>query len=90
MKILYHLVIHDRIINQYEDTCDLIKHLRASEMSITDEYGLYTSRQNAYDFLWIISQYLKDVNLVQEVKDSLTLFLLVDESTNYSMEQHYD
>ena len=22
MKILYHFVVHDRAINQYEDTCD--------------------------------------------------------------------
>ena len=44
MKILYHLVVHDRAINQYEDTCDLVKHLRALDMPTSDEYGSYTSR----------------------------------------------
>ena len=46
IKILNHLVIHDRAINQYEDTCVLVKHLRAFDMPINDEYGPYTSRQN--------------------------------------------
>ena len=55
MKILYHLVVHDRAINQYKDTCDLMKHLRAPNMPTKDEYGSYTSRQSAYDFLWAIS-----------------------------------
>ena len=87
MKILYHLVVHDRAINMYEDTCDLVKHLRAPDMPINDEYGSYTSRQSAYDFLWAISQHLRDVNL-QEVKDSLVLSLLVDESTDRTLEQH--
>ena len=36
MKILYHLVVHDRAINQYEDTCDLVKHLRALDMSTSE------------------------------------------------------
>ena len=87
MKILYHLVVLDRAINQYEDTCDLVKHLRAPDMPTSDEYGSYTSRQSAYDFLWAISQYLRDVNL-QEVKDSPILSLLVDESTDRTLEQH--
>ena len=87
MKILYHLVVHDRAINQYEDTCDLMKHLTTPDMPISDEYGSYTSRQSAYDFLWVISQHLRDVNL-QEVKVSLVFFLLVDESTDCTLEQH--
>ena len=44
MKILYHLVIYNRIINQYEDTYDLIRHLRALDISITNEYESYTNR----------------------------------------------
>ena len=44
MKILYHLVVHDRAINLYEDNCNLVKHLRASDMPISDKYGSYTNR----------------------------------------------
>ena len=55
MKILYHFVVHDRAINQYKDTCDWVKHLRAPDIPTSDEYGSYTSRQSAHDFLWAIS-----------------------------------
>ena len=44
-------------------------------------------RQNAYDFLWAISQHLRDINL-QEVKDSPVLSLLIDESIDHTLEQH--
>ena len=39
MKILYHLVVNDRAINQYEDMCQIIRHLRAPDMLVNDEYG---------------------------------------------------
>ena len=87
MKILYHLVIHDRAINQYEDTCNLVKHLKAHDMLINDTYGSYTNRQSAYNFLWAIFQYLRDVNL-REVKDSPILSLLVDEFIDCDLEQY--
>jgi hypothetical protein len=87
MKILYHLVVNDRAINQYEDMCHIIRHLRTPDMPVNDEYGAYTSRQSAYDFLWAISQHLREVDLL-EVKDSPVISLLVDESTDRSLEQH--
>jgi hypothetical protein len=37
--------------------------------------------------LWVISQHSRDVDLL-EVKDSLVISLLVDESTDRSLEQH--
>jgi hypothetical protein len=51
------------------------------------EYGAYTSRQSAYEFLWAISQHLRVVDLL-EVKDSPVISFLVDESTDRSLEQH--
>ena len=44
MKIMYHLVVNDRAINQYEDICQIIKHIRASYIHINNEYDAYTSR----------------------------------------------
>jgi hypothetical protein len=56
-------------------------------MPVNDEYGAYTSRQSTYDFLWAISQHLREVDLL-EFKDSPVISLLVDESTDRSLEQH--
>ena len=44
MKIMYHLVVHDRAINQYENICQIIKHMRAPYIHINNEYDAYTSR----------------------------------------------
>jgi hypothetical protein len=59
MKLLYHLAINDRAINRYEDMCQIIRHLRALDMHDNYEYGAYTSKQSAYDYLWAISQHLE-------------------------------
>lgn len=87
MKLLYFIVQKDRPISQYEDTCWMHMYLQTPNMPANDDYGSYTSREATYDFLWAISSHLKETNL-QEVNLSPVFSLLIDESTDRTLEQH--
>ena len=60
MKVLYFTVWNDRSILTYKDTCQLLSLLQTPNMSVNDEYGSYTSRYAALEFLWRISKYLSN------------------------------
>ena len=55
--------------------CQIIRHLRAPDMRVHDEYGAYTSRRYAYEILWAILQHLRKVDLL-EVKNAPVIFFL--------------
>ena len=65
MKILYFTIQNDRSILSYEDTCQLLRDLHTPEMRVNDDYGAYTSKYTALEFLWVISEYIRDKLLTQ-------------------------
>lgn len=87
MKILYFTIQKDRSILSYEDTCLLLRELHAPDMPVNDDYGAYTSVYAALEFLWSISEHLKDKFLAQ-IHECPSFSLMIDESTDRTLEQH--
>ena len=87
MKILYFTIQKDRSILSYEDTCQLLRDLHTPEMLVNDDYGAYTSKYAALEFLWAISEHIRDKLLTQSC-GFLGFSLMVDESTDMTLEQH--
>ena len=54
MKIFYFIIQNDKLILSCEDTCKLLRDIHTTEMSLNDDYGAYTSKYAALDFLWAI------------------------------------
>ena len=87
MKILYFTIQKDRSILSYEDTCQLMRDLHTPEMPVNDDYGAYTSNYAALEFLWAISEHIRDKLLIQS-RGCPGFSLMVDESTDRTLEQH--
>ena len=51
MKIFFFTIQKDRSILSYEDTCQLLRDLHTLEMHVNDDYGAYTSKYAALEFL---------------------------------------
>lgn len=56
-------------------------------MLVNVDYGAYTSVYAALEFLWSISEHLKDKFLAQ-IHECPSFSLMIDESTDRTLEQH--
>ncbi|KAH9295072.1 hypothetical protein KI387_038660 [Taxus chinensis] len=87
MENMYFVAIHDLSLELYKSICDLNRYKGTPHMPLTDEYSAYTNTTSGKEFL----QAAKEVywkKLKDEIFHSPFYSILVDESTDRTMEQH--
>jgi hypothetical protein len=87
MKIVYFTIQKDMSILSYEDICQLLRDLHTPEMPVNDDYGTYTSKYAALEFVWAIFEHIGNKLLTQS-RGFPGFSLMIDESTDRTLEQH--
>ena len=87
MKILYFTFQKDKSTLSYEDICQLLRDLYTPKIHVNDDYGAYTSKYAALEFLWTISEHIRD-KLLTQLRGFLGFSLMIDESTDMTLKQH--
>jgi hypothetical protein len=70
----------------YESECEFLRALDTPLTPINDEYGAYTLRFFALEFLWALYEHLKNI-LHENASTSHVYSIMADESTDQTMEQ---
>eukprot|EP01018_Ginkgo_biloba_P029271 Gb_13695 [translate_table: standard] len=87
MENMYTVAINDLPMEVYKVLCDLCKYKGAPNNSLTNEYSSYTNVTSGKEFL----QVAKEVYFAQlktEIYRSPFYSILIDESTDRTLEQH--
>ncbi|MCO5579189.1 hypothetical protein L7F22_033042 [Adiantum nelumboides] len=87
MKLAYFNAKEDLAIRKYEGLCGLAYSLNVEEMPIQHDYSSYTNMMAGKEFIFCISEYLDDLQK-QKLLQSPYYALMVDETTNRSLEKH--
>ena len=87
MKLVYWMVQEDLPLSKYEALCLFTMSLHTPNMPKNKEYTSYTNHMAAKEFLFAISQYLEELQ-TSKMLDSPFFSLMLDESTNRSLEKH--
>jgi len=83
----FFIITQDHSILNYESDFENLKVLDTPLMPINDEYEMYTSRSLALEFLWALFTHFKSI-LHKNAFTFHVYSILVDESTNQTVEQH--
>lgn len=87
MKIAYFNAREDLALRKYEKLCDLAYALGLESMPKRKDYSSYTNRLAGKDFMFCISEYIKNRYLA-ELLQSPFYGVTLDESTDRGMEKH--
>ena len=87
MKIAYFVCQEDLSLSKYEKLCKFLIDAKTPCMPKSQEYSSYTNRKAANDFIYCISRYLEQIQ-IKNMLESPFFSLMVDESTDRSLEQH--
>jgi len=87
MKVSYFVCQEDLSLSKYEKLCKFLIDAKTPDMPKSQEYSSYTNRKSANDFIYCISKHLEQVQ-IKNMMDSPFFSLMVDESTDRSLEQH--
>ena len=87
MKISYFVCQEDLSLSKYEKLCKFLMDVKTPHMPKSQEYSSYTNRKFANDFLYCISRYIEQIQ-IKNMLESPFFSLMVDESTNRTLEEH--
>ncbi len=84
MKLLYLILSKDHFNLNYEDECEIMKIVKALNMSLSDEYGAYTNSKTICQFLVAIFSHISNIMLLN-VFNSLVFSLMINASIGHTM-----
>jgi hypothetical protein len=87
MKISYFVCQEDLSLSKYERLCKFLMDAKTPYMPKSQDYSSYTNRKSANDFIYCISRHLEQIQ-IKNMLESPFFSLMVDESTDRSLEQH--
>lgn len=87
MKLVYWMVQEDVPLSKYESLCLFTMSLHTPNIPKNKDYASYTNHTVAKEFLFIISQYLEELQ-ISKMLDSPFFSLMLDESTDHRLEKH--
>jgi hypothetical protein len=87
METMYFVAIKDLPLEMYKDLCDLHMYKGTPNMSLTNEYSSYTNITSSKEFLLATKEVYWE-KLKAKFFSSPFYSILVDESTDKTMEQH--
>jgi hypothetical protein len=87
METMYFVAIKDLPLELYKDLCDLHRYKGTPNMPLTNEYSSYTNITSGKEFLLAAKMVYWKI-LKGEICSSPFYSILVDESTDKTMEQH--
>ncbi|MCO5569033.1 hypothetical protein L7F22_022739 [Adiantum nelumboides] len=87
MKLMYFVAREDLACKKYKKLCDLAYALDVESMPVRNDYSSYTNVMAGKDFAFCISEYVH-VMQMKEVKQGPFYSLMIDESTDRSVEKH--
>ncbi|MCO5591377.1 hypothetical protein L7F22_045360 [Adiantum nelumboides] len=87
MKLMYFVAREDLACKKYKKLCDLAYALDVESMPVRNDYSSYTNVMAGKDFAFCISEYVHAMQM-KEVKQGPFYSLMIDESTDRSVEKH--
>ena len=87
MKLVYWMVQEDLPLSKYESLCLLSMSLNTPNMAKNKDYTSYTNHMAAKEFVFAISEYLEELQ-ISRMLDSPFFSVMLDESTDRSLEKH--
>ena len=87
MKIAYFVCQEDLSLSMYEKLCKFLMDAKMPHMSKSQEYSSCTNRKSANDFIYCVSRHLEEIH-IKKMLEIHFFSLMVDESTDRSLEQH--
>ena len=87
METMYFVAVRDLPLELYKDLCDLHRYKETPNMPLTNEYSSYVNITSGKEFLTAAKEVYWE-KLKEEICSSPFYSILVDESTDKTMEQH--
>ncbi|MCO5592067.1 hypothetical protein L7F22_046061 [Adiantum nelumboides] len=87
MQVMYFVALRDMSLESYKHLCDFQSFMRTPNMPVSNEYSAYTNRTSGMQFLKAAKEVYWS-QLETELSESPFFSILIDDSTDRTLEQH--